>query len=84
MKCIVVDENVEVVELIKSYIDKIDFLELIAVCKNGFEALNLIEKEEVHLVFTEVEMSSLTGIDLVNSTKNKDVQFVFATSYTHY
>ncbi len=84
MKCIIVDNDAGAVKILEEYISRISFLELVAICKNGFEAVNALKANEVNLVFTEVEMPSFTGIDLINATVNTDVSFVFTTSYTHY
>jgi len=56
----------------------------VKICKSGFEAINVIKEEDVDLVFTEIEMPSFSGIDLVNSVVNSNISFVFTTAYTHY
>lgn len=84
MRCIVVDNDVSSINILKDHISKISFLELIAVCASGFEAINVIKEEAIDLVFTEIEMPSFSGVDLVNSTSNQDVSFIFTTAHAHY
>jgi len=84
MKCIVVDNDVSSVKILEEYISRLSFLELIAVCKSGFEAVNAIKENEIDLVFTEIEMPSFSGVDLVNSISDINISFVFTTSHMHY
>lgn len=84
MKCIIVDNDIDSVNILKDYISRLDCMELVAVCKTGFEAINAIKEHKIDLVFTEIEMPSFTGIDIVNSISSKNVAFVFTTFHAHY
>lgn len=83
MKCIIIDDEPLAVELIEDFVSKISFLELVASCSNGFEATEILEKQEVDLIFTDIEMPNFSGIDVIKSLTNKPM-FIFTTAYTHY
>jgi len=84
MKCVIIDDEPIALELLKDYISKIPFLELVASCNNGFEAMTIIQENEVDLVFTDIEMPNFSGIDIVKSHDNNRLMFIFTTGYPHY
>lgn len=80
MKCIIVDDERPAIRLTKNYIEKLPFLELIGVCENGIEALELLNKHDIDLVFLDIQMPDLTGLDLIKALKNKP-QIILITAY---
>ncbi|NIJ44742.1 DNA-binding LytR/AlgR family response regulator [Wenyingzhuangia heitensis] len=83
MKCIIIDDEPLAVELIEDFVSKISYLELIASCSSGFEAIEILEKQHIDLIFTDIEMPNFSGIDVIKSLTNKPM-FIFTTAYTHY
>ncbi|MBZ9631587.1 response regulator transcription factor [Salegentibacter sp. LM13S] len=83
MKCIIIDDEPLAIDVLESYIEKIGSLEIVSKCTNPIEAINIINKEEVDLVFLDIEMPNLTGIELVKSI-DKLPQFIFTTAYPQY
>ncbi len=71
IKCIVIDNEQSSLELIKSYINKIPFLELTGLFNNPFNAISYVNKNKVDLIFSEIEMTGINGIQLINSLKTK-------------
>jgi len=84
MKCVIIDDEPIALELLQGYISKIPFLDLIASCTNGFEAMTVIQEHEVDLIFTDIEMPNFSGIDIVKSLDYSRSMFIFTTGYPHY
>ncbi|WP_405566396.1 LytR/AlgR family response regulator transcription factor [Polaribacter sp. Asnod6-C07] len=83
MKCIIIDDEPLALELLEDFISKIDFLELVASCSSGIEAMSALQKEQVDLIFTDIEMPDFSGIDFIKTLEPKPM-FIFTTAYSHY
>lgn len=83
MKCIIIDDEPLAIDVIESYILQIGGIDVIAKCTNPLEAIILLNKHQVDLVFLDIEMPNLTGIDLVKTIDNMP-QFIFTTAYPEY
>src|ERR1700676_1778945 len=71
MKCIVVDDNKLCTMELKLLIEQVDFLNLVGECNNPVAAYNFIQKEEVDLVFLDVEMPGMTGIEMIKTLEKR-------------
>src|SRR5437868_10004188 len=67
MSCIIVDDNKLARAAVKQMIDQVDFLDLKAECSSPVEAFNYLKKEKIDLVFLDVEMPEMTGIELIRN-----------------
>ena len=83
MKCVIIDDEPLAIDIIESYMKQIGGLEIIAKCTNPLDAISLMNKHKIDLVFLDIEMPNLTGIDLVRAIKNIP-QFIFTTAYPEY
>jgi len=83
MRTLIVDDEAMSRKSLERLCGKIEALEVVASCENGIEALNLLKKESIDLVFLDIEMPDLTGIDLVKSGVELP-QIVFTTSRKDY
>jgi DNA-binding LytR/AlgR family response regulator len=83
IKCIVTDDEPFARKGLQGYIEQIDFLELKGVCENALELNSLLKKEAADLLFLDIEMPYVTGIDfLKNITAPPKV--IFTTAYEKY
>jgi len=82
-QCIIADDHLVERALLSSYINKIPSLKLVAECKTGLEVLSILKDQPIDIVFSDVDMPNLTGIELVKTLKNPPV-FVFISSYPEY
>ena len=82
-KCLIIDDEELARGLIKSYIAKLDFLELIADFANPLEALTVLKKETIDLVFLDIQMPELKGTDLAKLL-NPTTNVIFTTAYSEY
>jgi two-component system, LytTR family, response regulator len=83
IKCIAIDDEPLALKQISKFIEKTPFLELVAPCKSAFEAMEVITLQEVDLMFVDIQMPDLTGIDFVKSL-NSEQQIIFTTAYQEY
>ena len=83
IKCIAIDDEPLALKQVSSFIEKTPFLELVASCKSAFEAMEVITKQEIDLMFVDIQMPDLTGIDFVKSL-NREQRIIFTTAYQEY
>jgi len=83
IKCLIVDDEPLAREIIENYISRIDHLELIASCANALEAFNIIADKSIDLIFLDIQMPDLTGIDFLKDL-NPSPKVIFTTAYSNY
>lgn len=83
MRCILVDDEPLALDVLSSYLEKVEGVQLVARCTNPLEAIRILSEEAVDLVFLDIEMPNLSGIDLVKSL-DRLPQFIFTTAYPQY
>ncbi len=83
LKCIAIDDEPLALKQISSYIDKTPFLETVALCHSAFEALEYLAGNEADLMFVDINMPDLNGMDFVKSLSRKP-QIIFTTAYSEY
>jgi len=83
MKCITIDDEPLALRQIKGYIAKIPFLELTAEFSNAVEAQNFLSEENVDLIFVDINMPDITGIEFVRSLQQRPL-IIFTTAYSEY
>lgn len=83
MKCVIIDDEPLAIDVIESYVKQVGGLEIVVKCTNPLEAITFLNKKNVDLVFLDIEMPNLTGIDLVKTLDNIP-QFIFTTAYPEY
>lgn len=83
IRCISLDDSPLALELLENYISGISYLYLVKSCNNASEAIEILEKENIDLVFLDIQMPDITGIDLLKSLKVKP-KVIFTTAYSNY
>jgi two-component system, LytTR family, response regulator len=83
MKCVILDDEPLAVELIASYINETDNLQLAFASTNAFEAIQYIQKNEVDIVFLDMQMPELSGIQVLKII-GTGYKVIFTTAYTDY
>ena len=83
MNCIIVDDNKMARTALKKLIEQVDSLELKEECASPVDAYNYLLKENVDLVFLDVEMPGMTGIELVKNLEKRPI-IILITSKTDY
>lgn len=83
IKCIIVDDEPLAVSLLENYVEKIPFLELVFSSENPIEVLEFIQKNEADLVFLDIQMPELTGINFMKIVGDK-MKYILTTAYSEY
>ena len=83
LKCIIVDDEPLALEVLEAYIDRIEGLELVAKCENAVKAFDALKKQSVDLIFLDIQMPKLTGIDFLK-VLNPAPKVIFTTAYREY
>ncbi|AEV97855.1 two component transcriptional regulator, LytTR family [Niastella koreensis GR20-10] len=80
MRCIAVDDEKWVLDLLVDNISRVPFLQLVGRCKNALEATELLHREVVDLIFLDIQMPGLDGIQFVQSLQHPPM-IIFVTAY---
>ena len=83
MKAIAIDDEPIALDIIKSHASKVPFLQLEATFTDAFKALEYLQKESVDLLFLDIKMPDISGIDFFNSLRKKPL-VIFTTAYTEH
>lgn len=88
LNCIAIDDEPLALSLVAAFIDKTPFLKRVGTFSNAIEALAEIEKRQVQVIFLDIEMPDLNGMDfsrlLMNSLRQTDCKIIFTTAYNHF
>ena len=82
-KCIIVDDEPPALKIIKSYIDLVENLSIVALCSNALQAMEILKKEKVDLLFLDIQMPKLTGIGFIKTLAHPP-KIIFTTAYKEY
>ena len=70
MRCIIVDDDELSCLNLQRLCKKVDDLEVVAICNDGFEAINILKNKQVDFIFLDIIMPELSGMDMVKSIPN--------------
>lgn len=80
---IIVDDEPLAQDVLETYIEKIPELHLVKKCNNALEANDALNNEDVDLMFLDIQMPQLTGVDFLKTLKNPPL-VIFTTAYPNY
>ena len=83
LKCIAIDDEPLALRQLKVYIEKIPYLELAATCNNALEAQQFLAAQHVDLIFVDINMPDLSGVEFVRSLVDRPM-VIFTTAYSEY
>lgn len=83
IRCIIVDDNDFYRQSISSWIQQMPTLELVGSYSNALEAQSLLAQEDIPLIFLDIEMPNISGIDFVKTLVNQPI-IIFITSHTEF
>ncbi len=83
IRCIAIDDEPLALNKMKNYIGKVPFLDLVATFNNGIDAISFIKDNKVDLMFLDVQMDELTGIQMLETLKERP-KVILTTAYDSY
>ena len=83
VRCLIVDDEPLAIEVLQSYVDRMASLELVATSSNAVDAFDILKKEKVDLLFLDIQMPKLTGIEFLK-VLNPTPKVILTTAYREY
>lgn len=83
LKCIAVDDEPLALDIIADYVAKVPFLELVKRTESAIEAMQIVQEGNIDLVFLDIQMPELTGIQFLKIAGNK-ASYILTTAYSQY
>lgn len=83
LKCIIVDDERGAHLVLQHYISQIDRLELMGSCENALEAINLMHNIKIDLMFLDINMPQMSGLEMLSTLKIKPL-VIFTTAHSDY
>jgi two-component system, LytTR family, response regulator len=83
LKCIAIDDEPLALELLEDNISKVPYLQIVAGCSNPLQAMEILQHEQVDLIFLDIQMPGLTGLQFIKTIQQK-LMFILITAYEKY
>src|SRR3954452_10404137 len=83
LKCLAIDDEPLALKLLEDNISKVPYLELVASCRNAFDAMKVLQENKIDLIFIDIQMPGLTGLKFIGSLENKPL-VIFITAYKEF
>lgn len=83
LRCLLVDDEPPAIEVLRSHISNVNGLDVSATCKNAVEALDILHRTPIDLVFLDIKMPKLLGTDFLKNLSNPP-KVIFVTAYREY
>jgi DNA-binding LytR/AlgR family response regulator len=83
LKCLAIDDEPLALELLEDNISQVPFIKLVASCSNPVEAMKFMQHESIDLIFLDIQMPGLTGLQFIKTVTTKPM-FILITAYEKY
>ncbi len=83
IKCIIVEDEALAQNVLQSHLQKIDRFELVAICNNALEAREVLNKQDIDLMFLDIQLPGMTGLNFLRSLQSPPL-VVITTAYAEY
>lgn len=83
MTCLIIDDEILAQDVIEHYISRTDTLQLAGKCSNALQAFSLLSKQTVDLIFLDIQMPEISGLEFIKVLKNPP-RIILTTAYTEY
>ncbi len=84
MNCIIIDDEPMAIKVLESYCESMDSINVLKTFASALEAIDFIKENTVDLIFSDIEMPHITGIDFMKSLEQTKPLFIFTTAYPQY
>lgn len=83
VRCLLVDDEPLAIQLVKNHLDQLELFEVVATCSNAIKALEVLRSQTIDLMFLDIKMPQLTGIDFLKTLKNPPA-VIITTAYREF
>lgn len=83
LNCLIVDDEPLALDLLEAYVKRTPFLNLKGKCSNALEVLQVLKEQEVDLIFLDIQMPELSGLELSRLIDNR-IKIIFTTAFEQY
>lgn len=83
IRCLLVDDEPLAIQLLQNHLEKLDIFEVVAKCSNAVKALEVLRTESIDLIFLDIKMPQISGIDFLKTLKNPP-SIIVTTAYREY
>lgn len=83
LNTLIIDDEPLALDVLETYISKMPELNLVARCTNALEANELLRKHQIDLIFLDIQMPQVSGVDFIKTLQNPPL-FIFTTAYSNY
>jgi two-component system LytT family response regulator len=83
IRCLIADDEPIARQIVVSYIEQVPHLELVGTCKDAFEVMEQLRKQEVDLLFLDINMPKLSGLSLLRTLSQRP-EVILTTAYKEY
>jgi DNA-binding LytR/AlgR family response regulator len=83
MRCIAVDDEKLVLDLLVDNISQVPYLQLVKACRNAMEAIEILQQEKIDLIFLDIQMPKLSGLQFIQSLQQPPM-IILITAYEKY
>jgi DNA-binding LytR/AlgR family response regulator len=81
--CLVVDDEPIAQQILEKYISQVEALQLVGKANNAFEALNILHQEKIDVLFLDIKMPSLSGLDMLKTLQNPP-KVILTTAFSEF
>jgi DNA-binding LytR/AlgR family response regulator len=81
--CLIVEDEPLAAEVLQVYITEVPFLQQVGTCSNAIDALDILNKKKVDLIFMDIQLPKLKGLDFIRTLTNPP-KIIFTTAYREY
>jgi two-component system LytT family response regulator len=83
IRCLLVDDEPLAIQLLQKHIAQLDFFEVVATCNNAIKALEILNRQPVDLLFLDIKMPQLSGLDLLRNLRSQP-KTILTTAYREF
>lgn len=84
INCIIVDDEEHAIEVIQHYLKSIAAIQILATFTNPIDALSFLNNNSVDLIFLDIHMPEISGIEFIQTMNNKDTKVILTTAYKEF
>lgn len=83
VRCLIVDDEPVARDILSEHLSRIASIEIVAKCKSALEAFNIINEQNIELIFLDINMPEISGLSFAKSI-NRNIKIIFTTAYREY